>query len=215
MAAVSQADPIQVVDVQRPMKSRQAVLIALMLIGTLVRPSAQTSGQAQSSTVQDQVRSPLSLETAGTPLSVERPKPADAEKWRFRTDSSTVDLAQPQTYGVPNWHIGWRASRQVLGKLELGVIAGVSRGQQGPSCLPEELGGGKTIRLNTPITGPWSYDTIWQSGFTGSFPITTAGRLKIRAVGEIWNSFDGFGADYPLVKGRSNRTIRFGVVTTY
>ena len=108
--------------------------------------------------------------------------------WRIQSDfGSKGDPSRPIVNGIPTWQLGMRASRQLFHRFEVGAAASATRGHNLPGVLSQELGTGRDIAVATPMTGPGSYRTIWNTTFSVAVPLKTTGRLNLTAIGEIWN----------------------------
>jgi hypothetical protein len=114
--------------------------------------------------------------------------------WRIQSDfSSKGDLARPIVNGIPAWHLGMRTSRKLFHRFELGAAASATRGHDLPGVLSQELGAGRDISVATPLTGPGSYRTTWNTTLSFAVPLKTTDQLSLKAIGEVWN-WNPFGS---------------------
>ena len=138
--------------------------------------------------------------------------------WRIQSDFSSLgDPARPMVNGIPTWQLGMRVSRQLFDRFEVGAAASATRGHNLPGVLSQELGTGRDLAVVTPLTGPGSYRTIWNTTLSVAVPVKTTDQLKLKAIGELWN-WNPFGSkpgssssDTALGSG----AMRFGIATRF
>ncbi len=114
--------------------------------------------------------------------------------WRIQSDfSSQGDPARPVVNGIPTWQLGMRVSRPLFNRFEVGAAASATRGHNLPGVLSQELGTGRDLAVATPLTGPGSYRTIWNTTLSVAVPLKTTEQLDLKAIIELWN-WNPFGS---------------------
>jgi hypothetical protein len=138
--------------------------------------------------------------------------------WRIQSDfSSNGDPAQPVVNGIPTWQLGMRISRELFNRFEVGAAASATRGHNLPGYLSQQLGTGRDLAVATPLTGPGSYRTIWNTTLSVAVPLKTTEQLNLKAIGEVWN-WNPFGSKPS--KGVSDTALgggatRLGILTRF
>lgn len=162
---------------------------------------------------------PANLPVTVAPPAVILPGAAEAGPgaWRLRPDVTLKrDSPGASLEGIPRWHLGVRAERQLFSRVSAGGMATLSRGEDGPLVASSELGTGRGLSTVGSLTGPGTYRTVFNTALTVSVSVKATGRLRLDAIGEIWNPFfgdrcAGTGADVPL----HGRAVKFGLRTTF
>jgi hypothetical protein len=138
--------------------------------------------------------------------------------WRIQSDfSSTGDLARPVVNGIPTWQLGMRVSRQLFDRFEVGAAASATRGHNLPGVLSQELGTGRDLAVATPLTGPGSYRTIWNTTLSVAVPLKTTEQLNLKAIGELWNwnPFGSRGSSSASDTALGGGAMRLGIATKF
>ena len=152
----------------------------------------------------------VSLTKDDTAIAVTAPGSLDVGRWRVLPEFSYKgEATRPESHGIPNWQLALRTSR-ALGRLELGVAASVTRGHPGPVFLSQELGTGRDLSADTPFVGPNSYKTVADTTVTIALPLKSRGRVRMKAVGEIWNPLSRSGPGGSDSSVLPSRAIRSG-----
>ena len=137
--------------------------------------------------------------------------------WQLRPDVMLKgESPRPSLDGVPRWHLGFRAERQLFSHLSIGGMATLSRGEDGPVVSSVELGTGRDLSQTGSLTGPGTYRTVFNTALTFSVPLKETGRVNLKAFGELWNPFGDKrtgepGSDVALV----GRAFKIGLRTTF
>jgi hypothetical protein len=137
--------------------------------------------------------------------------------WQLRPDVMLKgESLRPSLDGVPRWHLGFRAERQLFSHMSVGGMATLSRGEDGPLVSSAELGTGRDLSQAGSLTGPGTYRTVFNTAVTISVPLKETGRVKLKAIGELWNPFGDqrsgeSGGDVALV----GRAFKIGLRTTF
>jgi hypothetical protein len=90
---------------------------------------------------------------------------------------------------VPYWQAGVRLERQVTSRLGFAASATAARGRQAAAVNTTELGTGHDLSVRTPFLGPDSKRTVFDTNLAVSVYLKRTGRLRVKAVGELWNPF--------------------------
>jgi hypothetical protein len=184
------------------------LVVALLLMGS---SSAAQSSQVASPADAAPTK-PLSVGTTDGKTSGAAPDVFGS--WLQTAVSTNGDSSRPPINLVPRWQLGMRINRELFGHLQLGAGASASRGHDAAAFLTQELGSGRDLSIVTPIT-PDSYATVWDTTFTAAVLLKSRGRVRVKAVGELWNPFSN-GLQTAGNDGRlRGRAIRFGIVTVF
>ena len=132
---------------------------------------------------------------------------SDVDDWCLFTETGT------QSVGIPRWRLGVRRTHDVSSRLQVGVAASASRGSYGPSFWSRELGTDRDLSVPTPLTSRYTYKTTWDTTFSVAAALKRKGRVRVNAVGEIWNPFVPASTGDPVLL--PSRALRFGIVVTY
>jgi hypothetical protein len=137
--------------------------------------------------------------------------------WQLRPDVMLKgESPRPSLDGVPRWHLGFRAERQLFSRLSVGGMAILSRGEDGPVVSSVELGSGRDLSQTGSLSGPGTYRTVFNTALTFSVPLKETGRVNLKAFGELWNPFgDKRTAEPSSDVALVGRAFKIGVRTTF
>src|ERR1700733_3625916 len=104
---------------------------------------------AQDQAVDPPAKLPL---TAAAPVLPVTPE-VNFGAWQLRPDVMLKgESSRPSLDGVPRWHLGLRAERQLFSHLSVGGMATLSRGEDGPLVSSAELGTGRELSQPGSLT---------------------------------------------------------------
>ena len=137
--------------------------------------------------------------------------------WRARTQSwfTAEDPERPVINGIPKWQLGVRVGRQLFPRVQLGAAASVARGHDLPVFLSQELGTNRDLSAPTPLTGPGSYRTVWNTTLSVNVPLKRTGKIRWNMIGEVWNPFGPTTTDITSGSALRSRALRIGIATTF
>lgn len=165
-------------------------------------------------------QAPLSSKPSAEPsrdLTIDRSTPTAPTRWGLdAVFDGALDRLRPDPYGRPKWILDGRVRRQ-LGRLQVAAGMSLARGERLPASVSRELGTGRDLSVDAPLTGPGSYGTAFDLMVGLSVGLKQAGRLRIRGVGELWNPFptdgpSGLAADRGALRMPA---FKFGIVTAF
>jgi hypothetical protein len=188
--------------------SLKAVPMAILLVMSPVPLGAQSPPPAP------EPRGVSLGTTTGTPTALPAWESQKPGSWGAGVDfTSKGDPARPLLAEMPYWRLSARVNRQIFGHVEVGAAAIATRGHEGPAYASQELGTGRDLSVPNRRAALGSFGTAWNTTFTVSVPVKTTGRVRSKAVGEIWNPFGRESSGGGTT--RFGRAIRAGVVTTF
>jgi hypothetical protein len=190
-------------------------IVVLAAPCSFAQATGQTTLSEQTPTKASASPNTLSLTTDENGIQVGTARSVDLGHWGVQTDFGYIgDPTRPQSHGIPNWQLGVRASRE-LGRLHLGVAASIARGHPGPVFLSQELGTSRDLSVDTPLTGPHSYRTALDTIVNVGIPVASLGRVKVKAVSEVWNPFSRSNPGGLTGSVLPSRALRAGLVITF
>jgi hypothetical protein len=137
--------------------------------------------------------------------------------WRFRPDVMLKgESPRPPLDGIPRWNLGVRTERQLFSHLNVGGMATLSRGGDGPFVSSAELGTLRNLWQTGSLTGPGTYRTVFNSALTFSVPVKQTGHVKMKLIGEFWNPFgDKLSGDPGNDVALAGRAFKIGLRMTF
>src|SRR5262245_29388285 len=161
--------------------------------------------------------SPIKLSARSLNLPVTTDSTVERGSLRLEGTSNGRDPLTLTPSGLPKWNLGVRLERRVGDRLAVSAQATAMRGHELAAALTSELGTMRDLSITTPLAGSEAYQTFVDTAFGVSLDLKRSGRVRLRAIGEVWNPF----SDPLLTSANANqgiypsRTIKFGLAVGF
>lgn len=198
------------------MRRHTAILLVLPLLSTAVRLAAQEMAS------KPQTAEPPPVTTSGSPppigLTIQSLTSDRSKTWGVdATFNGASDRIGRDIYGNPKWSAGFRARREFFGRVDVAAGATFTRGEQMAASFSRELGTGRDLSVDSPLTGPGTYRTVFDTTLSASVAVKQSGHLRIDGIGELWNPFNTDAAKLVPSDPQTLRTptFKFGILTRF